>query len=89
MDFLAAARQVDPETIRVKEREYDAEVAERLAEEIPAGSSAATAGGGSGFNSPAEWVMHVEDEREDDEEMEMDEDQEVMVRGGRRRSVSS
>lgn len=52
VDFLALARQVDPQAIRAREREYDAEMAERLAEEIPAGSSAATAGGGSGFNSP-------------------------------------
>lgn len=53
VDFLAAAREMDPETIREREREYDAHMAERLAEEIPAGSSAATAGGGSGFPSPA------------------------------------
>lgn len=56
LDLLAAARKVDPEAIREKEREYDAEMAERLAEEIPAGSSAATAGGGSGFASPADGV---------------------------------
>ena len=53
VDFLAAAREIDPETVRQKEREYDANLAERLAEETPAGSSAATAGGGSGFTSPA------------------------------------
>jgi len=53
VDFLAAARELDPEAVRQKEREYDANIAERLAEEIPAGSSAATAGGGSGFPSPA------------------------------------
>lgn len=52
IDFLATARKVDPYTINASEREYDAAFAERLAEEIPAGSSAATAGGGSGFNSP-------------------------------------
>lgn len=52
VDFLAQARQLDPETIRQCERQYDADLAERLAEEIPAGSSAATAGGGSGFNTP-------------------------------------
>jgi hypothetical protein len=52
IDFLAAARKADPKTVHAFEREYDAAVAERLAEEIPAGSSAATAGGGSGFNSP-------------------------------------
>ncbi|XPS75974.1 hypothetical protein M3J09_008039 [Ascochyta lentis] len=53
IDLLATARQQDPETVRAFEREYDAAVADRLAEEIVAGSSAATAGGGSGFNSPA------------------------------------
>lgn len=52
IDFLATARKMDPTTINESEREYDAALAERLAEEIPAGSSAATAGGGSGFNSP-------------------------------------
>ncbi|KAF2147169.1 uncharacterized protein K452DRAFT_240392 [Aplosporella prunicola CBS 121167] len=52
VDFLEAARKIDPEAIRIQERDYDASVAERLAEDIPAGSSAATAGGGSGFNSP-------------------------------------
>ncbi|KAF2720093.1 hypothetical protein K431DRAFT_202651, partial [Polychaeton citri CBS 116435] len=52
VDLLAAAREADPDAIREKEREYDANLAERLAEEIPAGSSAATAGGGSGFASP-------------------------------------
>ncbi|EON63906.1 hypothetical protein W97_03134 [Coniosporium apollinis CBS 100218] len=53
VDLLATARALDPATIRAREREYDANMAERLAEEIPAGSSAATAGGGSGFVSPA------------------------------------
>jgi hypothetical protein len=53
VDFLATARQLDPTTIRTQEREYDAAVADRLADEIVAGSSAATAGGGSGFNTPA------------------------------------
>lgn len=52
IDFLAHARRVDPELIGRAERQYDAEMAERLAEEIPAGSSAATAGGGSGWGSP-------------------------------------
>ena len=54
VDFLATARQIDPEAVRLQEREYDANMAERLAEEIPAGSSAATAGGGSGFASPTD-----------------------------------
>jgi len=53
VDFLATARQFDPTAVRVQEREYDAALADRLAEEIVAGSSAATAGGGSGFNTPA------------------------------------
>ena len=52
VDFLAEARELDPEFVREREREYAADMAERLAEEIPAGSSAATAGGGSGYNSP-------------------------------------
>ena len=36
----------------MQEREFDSNIADRLAEVIPAGSSAATADGGSGFNSP-------------------------------------
>ncbi|CAN9408595.1 unnamed protein product [Alternaria sp. RS040] len=52
VDLLATARKQDPTAVRASEREYDAALADRLAEEIPAGSSAATAGGGSGFNSP-------------------------------------
>ncbi|KAF1930283.1 uncharacterized protein M421DRAFT_28446, partial [Didymella exigua CBS 183.55] len=56
IDLLATARQQDPDTVRAFEREYDAAVAERLAEAIVAGSSAATAGGGSGFNSPASRI---------------------------------
>jgi hypothetical protein len=54
IDLLATARQTDPTFIRASEREYDAAIAERLAEVIPAGSSAATAGGGSGFNTPSD-----------------------------------
>ena len=53
VDLLATARKIDPEAVRQKEREYDANMAERLAEEISAGSSAATAGGGSGIPSLA------------------------------------
>lgn len=60
VDMLAAAREMDPEAIRLREREYDANMAERLAEEIPAGSSAATAGGGSGFVSPAHGMSSEE-----------------------------
>ncbi|KAH8635590.1 hypothetical protein IG631_10991 [Alternaria alternata] len=56
VDLLATARKQDPTAVRASEREYDAALADRLAEEIPAGSSAATAGGGSGFNSPVGGV---------------------------------
>jgi hypothetical protein len=56
VDFLATARQIDPEAVRKQEREYDANMAERVAEEIHAGSSAATAGGGTGFASRADDV---------------------------------
>lgn len=53
IDLLATARRMDPRSIIASEREYDAALAERLVDDIPAGSSAATAGGGSGFNTPA------------------------------------
>ena len=69
VDFLAAAREIDPETVQAQEREYDSNVAERIAEEIPTGSSAATAGGGSGFASPASNIAntgeHSDDEGDD------------------------
>ncbi|PNS17499.1 hypothetical protein CAC42_8042 [Sphaceloma murrayae] len=60
IDLLANARELDPDAIRARERQYDAEMADRLAEEIPAGSSAATAGGGSGFASPKSGVDREE-----------------------------
>jgi hypothetical protein len=60
LDLLATARKLDPHSIQAREREYDAHMAERLADEIPAGSSAATAGGGSGFASPAANVNRKE-----------------------------
>jgi len=63
VDMLATARELDPEAIRIREREYDANMAERLAEEIPAGSSAATAGGGSGHVSPAHGMSSEEYQR--------------------------
>ncbi|KAK6439967.1 hypothetical protein LTR95_003812 [Oleoguttula sp. CCFEE 5521] len=61
LDLLAAVRAMDPEGVMAREREYDSHMAERLAEDIPAGSSAATAGGrgGSGFNSPGSEVGGV------------------------------
>ncbi|EME81453.1 uncharacterized protein MYCFIDRAFT_211847 [Pseudocercospora fijiensis CIRAD86] len=63
LDLLAAAREIDPDAVREQEREYDANMAERLAEEIPAGSSAATAGGGSGFASPVSHMNREEYEK--------------------------
>jgi hypothetical protein len=63
VDFLAAAREIDPEAVRQKEREYDANMAERLAEKIPTGSSAATAGGGSGFASLSKGTTLEEHQR--------------------------
>lgn len=50
IDLLAHARVLDPDTIAAREREFDSNVGQPLAE-LPAGSSAATAGGGSGFPS--------------------------------------
>lgn len=50
IDLLAHARELDPETIAAREREFDSDVGLPLAE-VPAGSSAATAGGGSGLSS--------------------------------------
>ncbi|KAF1979495.1 hypothetical protein BU23DRAFT_99001 [Bimuria novae-zelandiae CBS 107.79] len=64
IDLLAAARQMDPRTVLASEREYDAALTDRVSEEIPAGSSAATAGGGSGFNSPADTAATANGERE-------------------------
>jgi hypothetical protein len=61
VDFLHEARKLDP-TVIAREREYDANIADKLAEEIPAGSSAATAGGGSGFTSPADLYGFGEEE---------------------------
>ena len=50
IDILAHARVLDPETVAAREREYDSNMGMPLAE-VPAGSSAATAGGGSGLPS--------------------------------------
>jgi hypothetical protein len=50
IDLLAHARVLDPETVAAREREFDSNVGLPLAE-VPAGSSAATAGGGSGVPS--------------------------------------
>lgn len=64
VDFLATARQMDPHTVIASEREYDAALANRFAEEIPAGSSAATGGRGSGFNTPAIALEALEEHGE-------------------------
>ena len=50
IDMLAHARVLDPESIAAREMEFDRNTVQQQAE-IPAGSSAATAGGGSGFTS--------------------------------------
>ncbi|MCJ1470868.1 hypothetical protein MMC07_009515 [Pseudocyphellaria aurata] len=50
LDFLAHARVLDPDTVAAREAEFESNVGQPLAE-LPAGSSAATAGGGSGFPS--------------------------------------
>lgn len=50
IDILAHARVLDPKTVAEREREYDSNMGMPLAE-VPAGSSAATAGGGSGLPS--------------------------------------
>lgn len=50
IDILAHARVLDPETVAAREREYDSNMGMPLAE-VLAGSSAATAGGGSGLPS--------------------------------------
>jgi len=57
VDLLATARAIDPTTIHAREREYNSNMAERLAEDIPAGSSAATGVGGSGNNSPESMTV--------------------------------
>lgn len=48
IDLLAHARELDPETIAAREMEFDHNAGQQLVE-LPAGSSAATAGGGSGY----------------------------------------
>ena len=50
IDLLAHARELDPETVAAREMEFDRNARQQLVE-LPAGSSAATAGGGSGFVS--------------------------------------
>jgi len=50
IDMLAQAREMDPETVKAREQEFE-KVDRRLLEEVPAGSSAATVDGGSGYSS--------------------------------------
>ena len=52
IDMLAPARQVDPKTVATREEEYELQASRKMVEELPAGSSAATVDGGSGFLSP-------------------------------------
>lgn len=62
IDILAHARVLDPETVAAREREYDSNMGMPLAE-VPAGSSAATAGGGSGL--PSEMSSSYSDTTEE------------------------
>ena len=55
IDLLAHARELDPETVAAREMEFDRNTRQQLVE-LPAGSSAATAGGGSGFASEESTV---------------------------------
>ena len=50
IDLLAHARVLDPDTIAARERDFDNNAVQQLGD-VPAGSSAATAGGGSGCAS--------------------------------------
>ena len=63
IDILAHARVLDPETVAAREREYDSNMGMPLAE-VPAGSSAATAGGGSGL--PSEMSSSCSDTTEEE-----------------------
>ncbi|KAI9822571.1 MAG: hypothetical protein M1827_000290 [Pycnora praestabilis] len=51
IDLLAAARQNDPDAVAAREREFEMNYGLPDLGELPAGSSAATAGGGSGYSS--------------------------------------
>ena len=57
IDLLAHARGLDPETIAAREREFESNTGDFELAEVPAGSSAATVGGGGGSGrvSPR-WV---------------------------------
>lgn len=52
INLLGPHQQVGMSSIPPDSADYDFDLAERFPEEIPAGSSAATTGGGSGYNSP-------------------------------------
>lgn len=68
IDLLAHARGLDPETIAAREREFESNT--RDLAEVPAGSSAATNGGGSGRASP----RHANGEGSDINSMSVDGD---------------
>jgi hypothetical protein len=51
IDLLAPARALDPEGVARHELEFDSSLDMRFSKDLPAGSSAATAGGGSGWAS--------------------------------------
>jgi hypothetical protein len=54
INLLGPTPRVDITADISGDADYDAEFAERFTKDIPAGSSAATTGGGSGFNSPVQ-----------------------------------
>ena len=60
IDLLAHARVLDPDSVAAREREFDSTTGPQLGE-VPTGSSAATAGGGSGHNSRSPGDMNDAD----------------------------
>jgi hypothetical protein len=63
INFLGPPPQkADVVAILGHEADDHSDFAERIAEDIPAGSSAATAGGGSGFNSPVDLASAERDD---------------------------
>ena len=69
IDLLAHARGLDPETIAAREREFESNNGDLA--EVPAGSSAATVGGGSGRANP----RYVDGEGSDINSMSVDGDE--------------
>ena len=62
IDLLAHARELYPDTIAAREREFDLSLGRIMIEDIPAGSSAATVGGGSGYSSPDSGLIELDNE---------------------------